>query len=191
MLVPTGFGAVTVPMKHSGLSRSAAVTFGIDLSSHVGDADDAANAVQAALVTDFNTRIDSEVTIGPVVVQANFGLGTIPGTASSSDSGDLSIDSVTPNTAVLVRKNTALGGREGRGRFFLPWAIDKTDVNESGGLDPTQASNIQAALNDLLGELFAQDVPMVLLHNSVTVPTPVTSLTVDLLVGSQRRRLGR
>jgi hypothetical protein len=191
MIIPDGFAGITIPLVHSSFARAAAITLGVDLASFTGDAIDVAQAVQDAADDHLAARLDTEVTIGPVTAYANFGGGPLPGTAATTSSGALDFASPPPNVAVLVKKNTATPGREGRGRFFLPWAIAKNSIDELGGLDGTQRSNIEADMNAWRDDLVAADLPVVVLHNSTSVPSLLTTFSVDSRVATQRKRLDR
>ena len=110
---------------------------------------------------------------------------------------------VTPNVAALIHKRTARGGRRGRGRMFLPWAIVETQVDNAGVLDPAQNTSLQTAATAFFDALAAGGEPMYLLHGPGVEkegeppppppppPTIVVSLDVDRIVSTQRRRLGR
>jgi hypothetical protein len=94
-----------------------------------------------------------------------------------------------PQVALLVKKLTAGGGRQQRGRMFLP-LIAESQTDSGGKVNGTSRDAFQTAVNAWRTDLATRNVPMVLLHNAVEiVPTPVTGLTVDPTVATQRRRL--
>jgi hypothetical protein len=100
------------------------------------------------------------------------------------------------NVAVLVHKRTALGGRKGRGRLFIPWAVADSNVDEAGIIVPATVVTMQTAVTSFLNGIITEGMNMVLLHSpdksGVTVPpTTVSSLVVDGMIATQRRRLGR
>jgi hypothetical protein len=103
--------------------------------------------------------------------------------------------SVPANVAALIHKRTARGGRRGRGRMYLPWWIQESDVDERGAISSTTIGFMNTALATWLADLAADGCPMVVLHDPgrtpAGAPDVVTSLTVDPIVGTQRRRLGR
>jgi hypothetical protein len=94
-----------------------------------------------------------------------------------------------------VRKNTARGGRRGRGRIYLPWFIAEDGVDEVGLITPGTIGAIQAAMDVWRTKLVDFDLPMYVLHNSgisaTGTPDQVTSLRVQGMIATQRRRLGR
>lgn len=100
---------------------------------------------------------------------------------------------VAPNTSVLIRKSTSLGGRMNSGRMFIP-GISETVVSEAGMLSGGAHTAWQVAAENFLEALQTKGVPMVLLHSSSQIqglPLAVTSLQVDNRVATQRRRLRR
>lgn len=191
MIIPNGFVGVIVPLHNAALSRTAAITYGVEDIAGTVNPQTIADDIQAVMDGDFVNRLDNAVTMGPVQVYVGGVGGTTPGTAAGSFPGQLSINSPPPNVAVLVHKNSTLGGRKGRGRLFIPWYVDKGSIDEAGGIDGTQRTNINNSLDNMLTALDAADYPMRLLHNDATVPSAVTSLTVDSRVATQRNRLGR
>lgn len=105
------------------------------------------------------------------------------------------------NVALLVQKRSLTGGRRGRGRLYVPWILRDEEVNEVGVVDGTALAAFQSHADDLLADMangttLDNPAPMVILHDSSGLgpepgPSEVTSLTVDALVATQRRRLGR
>lgn len=109
-----------------------------------------------------------------------------------------------PNCAILIDKNTNRAGRRNRGRMFVPGA----------GEDETEASGALTAPSLVRWTEYADGVfgladgpttnlgDAVILHSYVwtgdvdpgppvgfPVPTVITSLTVDPMIGTQRRRM--
>jgi hypothetical protein len=191
MDVPIEYAAISVPLTHGSFTRPAAITFAVHDDNSTGNPTDIADAVTDALEDHFIERLDSNVTMGPVVAYLGVAGGTIPGTATTSSPGTLSINSPPPNTAVLVKKVANAAGRKGRGRMFVPWFIDKGSIDEMGVLDGTQRGNIEAVLAALQAELITNGVTMFLLHADNSAPSAVLQLLVDPLIGVQSKRLGR
>ena len=191
-----GFADVSVEFTHSLLPRPAYITFGVDPTAT--DPAQVATSVSLALNTagSLLSLVDSNVTMSGIRVS----LGT-------DGSEDLVYDaqytiactksgaSTPPNVAVLVHKNTARGGRRGRGRFFIPWAWPNTQMTETGIIAAADVTTMQNACTTFLSALATQTVPMQLLHGpgqtAPGAPNQVLSLTVDRLISTQRRRLGR
>jgi len=97
------------------------------------------------------------------------------------------------NCAVLVQKRSALGGRANRGRMYVPGTLGESVVSDSGSITSANLSGQQTAFNNLLTDLdtaFPLSITgMVILHSSALDPTVVTSLNVQQLISTQRRRL--
>jgi hypothetical protein len=101
----------------------------------------------------------------------------------------------------LIHKRTSRGGRRGRGRMYIPWASPTSDIGETGVVTSTRVTAAQSAINAWRTAVIAAAGPIVLLHRPSTPgtthpstpgpPDEVSSLVVDPLVATQRRRLGR
>jgi hypothetical protein len=96
-----------------------------------------------------------------------------------------------PQTAYLLSKRTGFGGRQNRGRLYIPF-VPSNWVDGVG----TLVGGAPAALNTaglLLPGTFLVP-PMagaVILHSGSAVPTPITSWHAEGIVATQRRRLVR
>lgn len=100
-------------------------------------------------------------------------------------------EGTTPNVAILIRKNTVVGGHTGSGRMFLPgWG--EGNIDSAGLVEAGTRASLQTSLNTLHGQLTSQQHPMMLLHTKEDHPLGplvVTSLLVQPTVATQRRRL--
>jgi hypothetical protein len=109
--------------------------------------------------------------------------------------GTHNVPKLPQNCALLVKKQTALGGRQNRGRFFLPGMLTEEGVNNVGVIAAGDRQSYQNKASSMLTSLAVGPLiaPMVILHNDtptpVPDPTPVTSLYVDNVISTQRRRL--
>lgn len=110
-----------------------------------------------------------------------------------------SSNSLPQNTAVLIRKNTARGGRQGKGRLYFP-GVPEGNVDNIGNIASATRALWQGAADSFLFNLQntgepgeGMDDPMIplLLHNDLDDPDVITSLTVMPVVATQRRRLRR
>jgi hypothetical protein len=194
LVIPPGFADLAYEIRNDGDPDPWYVTCGIDL----GDTDNIP-ALGIALLGGFTTIMDLlngssqntavKITVGqdgasPVrYTIPRVGPGGVGGSGSAK---------LPQNCAALVRKNTALGGRQHRGRLFLPNVLDEGEVSHVGLIAAPMMTALTTKV-DLWFDTF-EDTPMVILHNNVGVgdtpdPTPVTSLTCDNVVSTQRRRL--
>ena len=194
-LIPPGFAAFAEEIIHAGSGRSAFVTGGVDVSSFGGDSEAAANAVHGSF-----GAWQPELTSNANFHGATLRIGQDGGDSVVADStsapivGTLAGAVQSANSAVLVSKQTALGGRKGRGRWFFPWGVTENNVDPLGVIDAEHVAGLQTAANNLLASFISNECPLVILHSDVVgapAPTLVTSLSVQALIGSQRRRLGR
>lgn len=191
-----GYASCAIQMKHALITRSAYITFGV----HPSDPDPL--AVCGAISTAFASagsllaQVDNDVAI--LAYHASVGQDGAPdlvGALPSTQNGGASASTLPANCAVLIHKRTARGGRRGRGRFYLPWVGSETLWDEAGKLAGASVTTLQTAANNFRSALVSGGVPMVLLHDQGLTPegppNDVTSLIVDPLIGTQRRRLGR
>jgi len=202
-IVPPGFADCSVEIRHSAMARSAFITFGVEPDAVA--ADQVATKVLVALAGTAGSLINNlDSSTNLIAVTARIGQDggePLVYVAESGAVGGKGVTGVPPNCAVLVHKRTARGGRRGRGRLFIPFLIGTSDVAETGILQGSQRTTWQTMCNTILTALTTQGVPMVVLHSASEqgvgapttpgLPNKVTSLVVDPLVSTQRRRLGR
>lgn len=196
MAIQPGLAEVSVQIRHTLLSRPAFITFGVDPTST--DPVSVAASVDLALnaAGSLTSRLDNNCTIGPITARLGQDGGeALVGISALTAVGGSGGSSVPPNVAVLVHKRSARGGRRGRGRMYLPWWAQIADVDEKGSIASGTISFMQTCMNTFLSQLTTRNVPMYILHEpGRTTPGAsdlVTNLTVDPVVATQRRRLGR
>lgn len=189
MVIPPGFAQVAVPHTFPGLQRQQFVVFGVDPAVSLTTPVAIADAVLTAWEDTMAADQDNQVTIGPVVASVGTSGAPLSGPGTLTASGGSSFNCLPANVACLVRKTTGLGGRKGRGRMYVPWFLPDEAVSERGEIDITSLGVRQDDVAALLLALDSNGVPMVLLHNDSTTPSPVLALTVDGVVATQRRRL--
>lgn len=200
MPTAAGYAAIAVQLTHSGMGRSAYVTFGVHPTAT--DPVAIAHAVSDAFVASGSIvgTLDNQVTINGVT--AHYGVDGTEDTVgfwNTSTLGSLTFASTPPNVALLATKITTRGGRRGRGRMFIPWAIAVSFVDELGNVSSSAAPAIQTCLDTFLAQLTTKNVPMVILHRPSapgvghpTTPGPpnvVTQLVLSTVIATQRRRL--
>jgi hypothetical protein len=202
MPTPPGFATCSYELKHASMTRSAYLTFGIDPSGTDP------NAIALQLAGDFASPgslfsvIDSNVTLQSTRVSLGTDGGEdIVGLSNQLVACTKAISSTPPNCAVLVHKATARGGRRGRGRMYIPWCCQATDVTEAGTIGAATVTLVSNAVNAWVTAVTPDPGPLVILHrpsrNTIGPgsvpgsPNVITSWTVDPLIATQRRRLGR
>jgi hypothetical protein len=198
--IPAGYGAVGIELRGAGDPDSWYVTFGVDLRDAGGDIEGALNNIDFAWESNwmgnFNestTFVATHISVGqdandPLIVTKNNG-----GTGSGNSA------KLPQNCALLVSKNSGVGGRRNRGRFFVPAVLNEGGVSNVGVIDSTLLNGFQDVCDEFWSQLAeptavgATPTPMVILHNGsgvgVPAPTTVLSLTADPTISTQRRRL--
>lgn len=189
MIIPVTYAQVSHFFTGVGAPTGAAVTYGVDVST-VTDLSAVLTAVKniwdaeiMPFVSDSVTHSETLVKFGPNDTGAS---GTI---ASGAVGGDAS-DQGSPAVAFLIQKRTVLGGREGRGRIYLP-GVPEAAIDPDGSIDGGKVTQLQTAFDDFQAALATATIDAYLLHNSATLPTPITAWNVAATAATQRRRLRR
>lgn len=191
-----GYADCGIEIVHGSMSRSAWLTFGVD-PTDTDPALVAANIITAMTgVGSLQGIVDSTATFRRVRVSlGQDGAEDTIADVAISLPGLNSVTSVPPNCALLVHKRTARGGRRGRGRLYIPWAMAGSSVDEAGVINASILTGLQTKATQFLSSLTTNNVPMVVLHNlgisTMGPPNLVTSVVCDTRIGTQRRRLGR
>lgn len=189
MIIPVSFAQVNIRFGGSGMPRGAEVTFGVDNGTTVYDAPTIAGIIgglwvdHIKAITNVNTTCDEVlVKLGPNSTGASAVLGI-------GEAGTVSSGAPQPAVALLVQKQTALGGRHGRGRMYWP-ILGSTWMETGSVLTTAHRSTLQTAMGGILSDLATALIPMVLLHGDLSVaPTEVIGLNVETQLATQRRRL--
>lgn len=194
--IPPGFAQISVGHLLGGYTRRAFTVWGLDLGgSPPGSAVTLANTFQNIYAQTIGGQIDSSVSISQTRALIGQDGEPLVGVATQFDVGGASRESAAPALAALVHLNTGLGGRRNRGRKFLPWAVSDSNVTENGTLQTAAVTALQTAVSAFQTELADEGWQAVILHGSgvtsVPDPTPVTSMVVDGVISTQRRRQTR
>jgi len=198
-IIPPGFGHCALHILRSGDPDPYVITWGFDVETPPWTLADTTTALaQTVLALDelastqevFNRFVVTIGTDGPPDIF------DIPGVSAGIDTALLRCP---PQVAVLVKKNTAVGGRRGRGRLYWP-SIDEGTVGANGVINTSTVNAYQSSMNGFFnawGQTGAlNSVGMVVLHAASPLsptppPTPITGLAVQALVATQRRRVRR
>lgn len=192
MEIPEGYGQVTIGFTGTMAPTGAAVTYGINIQLPIiaGQLDEIADEAAASFMARFGPAMTNQITLSSVLVKAgptDTGPSVEKGYNLPGASGNAG---GYPGVSYLVSKNTAFGGRAGRGRMFIP-GVPEASVDPGGNLSSGTTAGLQTAANDWLADQATNGVPVYLLHNAggpLTEPTEVTSLTVSNRSATQRRR---
>lgn len=207
-VIPAGFAHVAVEMRMTGDPQPWYCTFGVDLPIGINSPLDQANGIHYAWTITLGSLQSSLMTINTVVLK--IGQTDGPPTMAYSDrgafTGAAAHNMLPQNCALLVDKLTALGGRRNRGRMYVPGILQEGHVDHIGGIDTNHYTELTTAVNtfflyisegieagtDPLVEPEVDATPMVILHHDTVTPiapTPVTSLRVQQVISTQRKRL--
>lgn len=200
LVIPPGFGQVSIEMMNDFDPEPWYVTFGIDLAAAGGDFPLAATSAAQAFEVAFQPELSNQVVITKSILRVGQDGGPpLLVEVGRGNRGSSSEEKLPQNCAALIKKQTARAGRTGRGRMYLPAVLGEGQVSQVGVISIAEATVIGAAAQIFLEDLTtpsspgAISVPMVLLHNfgvpGGTVPTPVTNLIPDIRIATQRRRL--
>lgn len=190
MMIPAGFAQVNLQFTGSGVPTGAEMTFGVKANTVTNATDIAELAGDACVTANIRSLYTSGMTLSNVHAKIGPNVSGPSGDSVETQTGTAGGDTSPPNVALLIKKSTAVGGRKGSGRMFLP-CIAENRTDAGGGITSTLLTAAQTVFDDLRSELIALDIDMVLLHNDATTPNDVTALTVQALAATQRRRLRR
>lgn len=194
MIIPAGYAQANLVFTGASVPSGAEMTIGLNVGTFGSGPSVAAIQVQDAILD--NNVEDSwcaSMTLSEVRVKYGPNETGPSGVATVGEAGDAGGVSVPPNCAVLIQKVTALGGRAGRGRMYMP-GFPESLVDSSGALDTSFESTIQGVWTAFLGQLNSSDLEPVLLHaegSPITLPTPIIELVIAPQIATQRRRLRR
>ncbi len=202
-VIPPGYAEIAIQLRHAGDPQSWYNVSGYDVSAFGGDMVEMGTSALLA----FSAWIDHFPTT-LTVVGADVTLGQDGGPPSKQfvgntqgATGGKSQAMLPQNCALLVQKNTALGGRRNRGRAFIPSVLQDDWVDNVGAITPAARNELQTVADqwwEFMNESEPpfNNIPMVILHGSEGAPiqaaedpTPVTGFSVDPVISTQRRRL--
>lgn len=193
MVVPVGYAQVSILFTGASVPTGAATTFGLDVGVGSPTPNSVATAVDNAFFSSGLPDVISSA-VNETGVLVKFGPDNIgPSVLKATNNPGTAAVACPPNVTWLIRKNTALGGRAGRGRMYIP-GVPESLVDGAGIIGSGAIADMQTAIDDFFAELATGGFPAVVLHGEdspLTVPTPITSLTVSETVATQRRRLRR
>jgi hypothetical protein len=198
--IPPGYGQATLVFYATGVAEFVNCTMGFKNNDTVERTADYMASVFRIEATKVGamceaTKMSSQWTLAGADVSYNRGQDLEMGTSRASTVGTLAISPLPVNCAFLVRKNTVLGGRRHRGRWYLPPAwVDENLVGAGGAFTITSVyTDLQTRLTKYLADLDTALFPMYVLHGGpgdfVPPPTKVTSLSLQPVLATQRRRM--
>jgi hypothetical protein len=196
MIIPDGYAQVNLIWGGVSLPLGAQITFGVTTDSPASeDPAEIADVIRTAwAATTLKTLYSSTVSMTGILVKLGPNDTGPSGLFAGTGAGTAGNEMTTPNVAVLVQKNTAFGGRSGRGRMFLPF-LQENSVSSAGVITEGTRTTYQTQLNAFRTAIATEGQTMTLLHGghggAITEPIPITSLSVSPTAATQRRRLRR
>jgi hypothetical protein len=191
MIIPAGFAQVNMLFQGVAAPRGAQVVFGVRRVEPATVTTPIALANLATSLWSAHIRPLQSPSIKLVGARAKFGPNATGPDATNTvnfDGGNVG-GAESPQVAVLVRKVTEQGGRTGRGRMFVPGAIDAS-VNGAGQLAGDTPTAFQNGFTDWLEGWSDALWPVVILHSiEGLAPVTVVAMQVQQTAATQRRRL--
>jgi len=195
IIIPESYSNVSLIFTCEGSIKEKVTSFGIhsaDLDQPTPDivADDVRSAFSGS-GRPFNaaSMLNEWTFEGVVVTQTIDGLPVI-GALLDPIHGTAAADPPPSNVALLIKKQTALGGRKNRGRMYVPPAgVSQSALDASGNFKSGEQAGQQTKYDGAFGALETGDYVMFLFHSDSTAPTPITGFSVESQVATQRRRM--
>jgi hypothetical protein len=191
MWIPEGTSQVNLKFTGPSVPQGAQMTFGVASALENSPVEVANKVASALLASELVKQCSPTLYLSSILVKMGPNEDGPMAEVAAQLQGGSDDPSVPPNVAVLVKKNTAMGGRMNQGRLYIP-GCPESWVDFGGKLIPNGVTGYQVACDKLLDELTDLEVPMMLLHGTEHegwFPLAVTSLSVQSTVATQRRRL--
>lgn len=193
IIIPDGYGQVTHHFELAGSAKSMSWSHGYKYDGG-GDAPGNAEICQeAATGTTGPYHADHMLTgwtyLGTSTQENQDGviaLGTSPVAIAGTNMGA----AAAPNISILLKKGTGIGGRKNQGRAFVPPCFPGENlISITGTIDSDTLVSMQGFYTAYVAGVIAGELTSVILHSEAGAPTVFTSLIVQSMVATQRRRL--
>lgn len=188
MIIPVGFGQVNFQFTGGGVPQGAEITFGFSNNADQSAADCAQDFADAWGTSNCDESYSASINMTNVHIKLGPNATGPQADLAVSFPGVLAGSMVPPNTAFLIRKVTEQGGRQGRGRFFIP-GVPEADVDSAGGVLAVRVTALDTIWNTFGTTVALGGLPLVLLHSDALAPTQITGFATAARVATQRRRL--
>lgn len=190
-----GTGLVVVKYTNSATGNVDSVRFAVSLTNQSTFSQSEFNALANIFRDNLKLVVDSAWSIGPCnIIYSDAGVLKVYVDPTTEPGVGTAAVYSPDNCSCIVTKRTAFLGVRNRGRVYFP-PIPETLVDEGGVVDATFRSDVQGVMNTLLSAVNAATGidNMILLHSEgvAGVPPDVTSLQVQAVIGTQRKRIRR
>lgn len=191
-MIPPGYIQWTVNFRPGSTGRLCHSVFGVKVASPPTQSDvDAVSTTLSGIYRGF-VKTPGRYDGSRILIGQDGGDPLELNTTAGNGTGTTTTAMLTPQVMMMIRKSTALAGRKHRGRTFIP-DVQESLVDSDGTIQSSLLTGYQTSASDLFSLFAAGPVfdGMVLLHTDSTVPTPVTSYTVQAKVATLRPRYER
>lgn len=195
MIIPVNWANWIMRYSFEGDAEPMITTMGVNVSTWGGDYVEGLEWLSdlwlAAIVSSLAETVES----GPYsLAVGQDGGDPITYEYPATNAGDSSSFPMWPNTSVLIRKDTAAGGRRNRGRMYVPGFALRSLVTPAGLIDPAYLADFNTNLATFLATVNAgtgfNPTNLGVLHSEPpSAPAVITSLVAQSKVATQRRRL--
>lgn len=193
VVITPGFAEATQQFILTGARNPFSVTLGINPAPG-----DDAEIIAGLVRSQWNTHVwtpsvkPTVYALGPCRVERKLLSGELEvftvETITQGTNGTVQI--LPPNCALLAQKRTGLGGRKNRGRMFVPpFMLNEADVDANGLINPSTLATVQGWFTSLFNGLDAVTQSPVLFHSDGSIPTQLTSFSLQNRIATQRERL--
>lgn len=195
MIIPVNWANWITQYTFVGDAEPMITTMGVNVSTWGGDYDGGLEWLSDLWLAALVGSTSDDVTVGPYSLAVGQDGGD-PVTYAYEDSNAGSEPSfpMWPNTAILVRKQTASGGRRNRGRLYIPGAAIRSAISVAGVIDSIFLADFNTNLATFLTTVNAgtgfNPTQLGVLHSEPpSAPAVITALIAQPKVATQRRRL--
>jgi hypothetical protein len=198
-VIPQGFGRLAHKFRLAGDNEPMFVTCGWGAEGAIADLYDTARQMHDAMKSVHVQRGSAAYTLQETTVYYRASADPSPQVATFAAPwvGGNAGDAFPSNTAFLLKKITAKGGRRHQGRMFYP-GVNEGNVDSLGQV----GASIVTSFNTLLAtyivniEAIAGVLGLFILHSQpqnllIDDPTRITQIMCDGRVATQRQRLRR
>lgn len=189
--IPIGAAQINLKFTGPAVPLGAQVTYGVACGDGMAPEVVAQAQVNALTVSELLEHVSFQTAVTSVFVKKGPNVTGLMLDYSCNVPGLESEGAVPPNTAMLVKKVTPMGGRMNAGRLFFP-ALPKSVNDGTGSIAPSSVQVYQDYFDRWLDALADLGTPMILLHakeSTPGIPQSVMRLSVQGRLATQRRRL--
>lgn len=189
MVIPNGYAQVSHFFGGAASPHGAAVTYGVAREESLAP-DLVAQGAHELFDNFWPANADSNWQLLSTLVKFGPNATGPTGEYAATVNGAISGVACPPNVAILIQKQTAFGGRTGRGRMYLP-GVASQGVNDNGTIKTAELIDINGRAADFLSAMGDFGYPLALLSATASDPKPITALSCGASVATIRRRLRR